>query len=198
MSSIYFILMVQHKLFSDLSRYIFKYFSKIVFFSEYRVRECRVYVLSLPESIKANSIAIHTRTPGRCALSRCTMGLTGVACVLLTWREPVRVTPFFSLHRSFFFHSPFHSSLPLADLGDYSQVWRHARRRDRQYARVCVWAHACPRCVPATKAIKSFSRIRAKNQKSHSVTSNDTPTQDLYYAARNNAFRFQASRIINS
>lgn len=152
MSSIYF--NGPTKLFSDLSRYIFKYFSKIVFFSEYRVRECRVYVLSLPESIKANSIAIHTRTPGRCALSRCTMGLTGVACVLLTWREPVRVTPFFSLHRSFFFHSPFHSSLPLADLGDYSQVWRHARRRDRQYARVCG-----PTRAPGVYLLRKLSNL---------------------------------------
>jgi len=43
-----------------------------------------------------------SRTVGRCASSRCTIGLTGVACVLLTRHGPVRVTPFFSLHRGLF------------------------------------------------------------------------------------------------
>jgi len=122
---------------------------------------------SKPNSTTKNSIAIHARTPGRCALSRWV--LRGWRAVDPAWTGSGH---FFSPFIGAFFHSPFHSSLPPADPGGYSQVWRHARRRDR---RVHVWAHACPRCVPATKSVESFSRVAQGIERSNL----DTLIRDL-------------------
>lgn len=113
-----------------------------------------------------DSTDILARTPGRRASGRCTISLTGVVCVLLTWPWTGSGHSFFLPSSRPFFTRPF---LPLRELRTdipRCDVTRGGVIGSTTHVR--VWVHACPRCVPATK---SFSRI-AQRIESRSTASN--------------------------